>query len=359
MKKRITQLDFLRGIAILLVLFRHHRFNDTLQLIGWVGVDLFFVLSGFLISSLIYEEEKKTGAFSASRFLIRRGFKIYPIFYLFISISVVFILTSEYFFNYHKPDFFKRTLIECFFLQNYSAGLWGHTWSLAVEEHFYLLICFLLWGIINRFRSIYSFLPVIYCLFIIVIVAIRILNYHYNSDIGYLSHMYPTHLRMDSLMVGCLLSYYYAYKKNQILKTVNSSLKKILLAGGSLSLLIVALSFSLFSEFMVTIGFTLISISFAGLLHFFLNVKEQVLNSFFVKPVFTNISRIGFYSYSIYLFHMFLPSIFENTTYFNSIDYRVRFFLYSVVSIGAGAMVYIVVESRVLKFRDQYYPRLS
>ena len=81
-KTRLRELDFLRGIAILLVLLRHNYLFDFTFKIGWIGVDLFFVLSGFLVSGLLFKEYLKFGNINPSLFLIRRGFKIYPIFYL-------------------------------------------------------------------------------------------------------------------------------------------------------------------------------------------------------------------------------------------------------------------------------------
>ena len=84
---RIKGLDLLRGIAILLVLFRHCDIeNNILHHFGWLGVDLFFVLSGFLVSGLLFNEYKKIGKVKIGRFLIRRGFKIYPPFYFFVLI---------------------------------------------------------------------------------------------------------------------------------------------------------------------------------------------------------------------------------------------------------------------------------
>src|SRR5689334_9337029 len=88
--KRLASIDFLRGIAVILVLFRHHWVGiDALQHIGWVGVDLFFVLSGFLVSGLLFAEEKKYGKVERFRFLVRRGFKIYPLFYLSLVLTFI------------------------------------------------------------------------------------------------------------------------------------------------------------------------------------------------------------------------------------------------------------------------------
>src|SRR5690242_15756489 len=94
-KSRSLQLDFLRGIAILLVLFSHApigsrsgiftHLTGAMVRFGWTGVDLFFVLSGFLVGGLIFAELRKGARFDAKRFLIRRGFKIWPAYAIFIA----------------------------------------------------------------------------------------------------------------------------------------------------------------------------------------------------------------------------------------------------------------------------------
>jgi len=80
MNSRNQSLDMLRGVAVLLVLGRHMDGAGIWSSAGWCGVDLFFVLSGFLISGLLFTEFKKTGTIDVKRFWIRRGFKIYPAF---------------------------------------------------------------------------------------------------------------------------------------------------------------------------------------------------------------------------------------------------------------------------------------
>ena len=86
---RIKRLDILRCAAILLVLFHHTAVLPSIAKIGFVGVDLFFVLSGFLISGLLYKEYLKRGEISFSRFFIRRGLKIYPAFYVMLLVTFI------------------------------------------------------------------------------------------------------------------------------------------------------------------------------------------------------------------------------------------------------------------------------
>ncbi len=165
---RLLWLDVLRGLAVMLVLFRHmtplpdatpnwlKMALSPFMAAGWMGVDLFFVLSGFLVGSLLLKPIAEIGDVSISRFLVRRGFKIYPAFYLLLAVTIVAVESM----TNRIP--WPPMLTEAFFIQNYLPGVWQHTWSLAVEEHFYLLLAALV-GLLaraerdrtsNRFRSL-------------------------------------------------------------------------------------------------------------------------------------------------------------------------------------------------------------
>ncbi|HEX4406503.1 MAG TPA: acyltransferase, partial [Polyangia bacterium] len=131
--QRLNRLDILRAIAVLLVLGRHMYVTMFWMRTGWMGVDLFFVLSGFLVSGLLFAEHQKYGKLNVVRFWVRRAFKIYPAFYFLLIVSAVT--------GFHQKGWL---LADVFFFQNYVPGWWHHTWSLAVEEHFYLLAPLLL-----------------------------------------------------------------------------------------------------------------------------------------------------------------------------------------------------------------------
>lgn len=135
---RQRELDLLRGLAIILVLFRHYNIFTPLFNIGWMGVDLFFVLSGYLVSGLLFKEYLKYGSIKAMRFLIRRGFKIYPLFYLLMIITIILQILIK------KPLTSYQLFSELLFVQNYFGNFYYHTWSLAVEEHFYVLLTILI-----------------------------------------------------------------------------------------------------------------------------------------------------------------------------------------------------------------------
>ena len=202
MKSRDQQLDMLRGIAILLVLGRHVHYLQFWHGIGWSGVDLFFVLSGFLISGLLFSEYKNTGRINVKRFWIRRAFKIYPPFYGLILLTVV------YFLIWYKTV--PRALLgDIFFVQNYVPGVWGHGWSLAVEEHFYIALPLLLMLMIrfskdkeNPFRRI----PLISICLTILCLYLRVSASHRTVEWERLA--FPTHLRVDALFAGVALGYF-------------------------------------------------------------------------------------------------------------------------------------------------------
>ena len=133
---RLSQVDCLRAVAVLLVLGAHFqppKPEDTGALVavltrtwmygGWTGVDLFFVLSGFLVSGLLFREYQETGAVRPGRFLLRRGFKIYPAFY---TMAIPILLLAQ------APA--RQVVSELFLVQNYLLpNFFGYTWTLAVE----------------------------------------------------------------------------------------------------------------------------------------------------------------------------------------------------------------------------------
>jgi peptidoglycan/LPS O-acetylase OafA/YrhL len=131
LRERSQTLDILRGVAVLLVFTRHVN-GLPFSTLGWIGVDLFFVLSGFLVSGLLFQEYLELGTVKPGTFLLRRAFKIYPQFYFFLAATVAALLATGQ--SFATINLFA----EAAFFQNYHAGFWTHTWSLAVEEHFYL-----------------------------------------------------------------------------------------------------------------------------------------------------------------------------------------------------------------------------
>jgi peptidoglycan/LPS O-acetylase OafA/YrhL len=137
-------LDGVRAIAILLVLFLHGRFLDG----GFLGVDLFFVLSGFLITSLLLQEWTDRGRISLQRFYLRRARRLFPALALTVAgVGVLYLAVAAV---QHGRGFWPEVAAVAGYASNWVAatasppglstlGLFGHTWSLAIEEQFYVV----------------------------------------------------------------------------------------------------------------------------------------------------------------------------------------------------------------------------
>jgi len=163
LRQRVPELDGLRGLAILFVLIFHYASQEgatpphslasylqRLVAMGWTGVDLFFVLSGFLIGGILMDARGSRTYFKT--FYIRRIFRIIPIYYAWIVLYVALLQFAGPFVQAHSNSGIMPTTgfpvyLHFLFLQNLGllqlgglAGAWfGHTWSLAVEEQFYLV----------------------------------------------------------------------------------------------------------------------------------------------------------------------------------------------------------------------------
>jgi len=144
----IKQLDSIRAIALLLVVASHWLFDNPVVLgiqAGRLGVDTFFVLSGFLISSILLKNRDEIEVSGGNRreaiknFFIRRGLRIFPIYYL--TIFIMFAFGGET--HTHIKDnfiyFLTYTSNFYFYKNNSWDGMLSHLWSLAVEEQFYLI----------------------------------------------------------------------------------------------------------------------------------------------------------------------------------------------------------------------------
>ena len=172
--------------------------------VGWTGVDLFFVLSGFFVSGILFREYIKQGKMRGGRFFVRRIFKIWPLFY------ASFFIHLLYFHLKHTSPSFSKAITEIFFVQDYLPGFMGITWSLGIEEQFYLLLAILLpWAASTS--KVKWVVPA--CIAIIITCPIlRIIHYYSFWSYSPLRYHFPLHFRADSLSAGILISWYYHFQ---------------------------------------------------------------------------------------------------------------------------------------------------
>src|SRR3569833_1014084 len=204
--RHFPSLDGLRGVAILMVVFSHlglsHAHYYDLIFNGKAGVLLFFVLSGFLITTLCIKEKIITGNISLRNFYTRRALRIFPVAYLYIIAIVVLNLLFKLNIGYISILGAALYLmnISSFFRTHSFSWFTAHFWSLAVEEQFYLLVPFILKKNFKVYLSIILFIIFVLPLFICLQSAYPPLN---HIVLYAFSHYL---VKFQSIAVGCFFS---------------------------------------------------------------------------------------------------------------------------------------------------------
>jgi peptidoglycan/LPS O-acetylase OafA/YrhL len=375
--KRHQGLDVLRGVAILLTITNHWSkdllpgipelsgwqgaIHWRLRGLGWTGVDLFFVLSGFLIGGLLVAELQKTSHLRVGRFLIRRGFKIWPSYF---ALLLVLCVTNTYgFFDFSSvAAFIKCALVRLFFLHNYiDVGPNGPTWTLAVEEHFYTTLPFFILLIIglNHRTNDFRALPIAAIGVLIFIFALRCHHAIYG-ELRDGDHMF-SHYRIDTLILGVLCQYAWRFHR----ETLQRFFKHRLLTWAIAILLIAPSSFlSRTDPFMFTIGFSMLAYGYAMIL---LDVQIHGFGITKDTKLIRATAAIGRYSYNIYLWHYFVPIMFSFALFPlstaigklplpNMLNALLQLSILMAISIFSGWLGTKIIETPFLNIRDKLFP---
>lgn len=320
MKARSQSLDVLRAVAVLMVIVHHYApEGPSLLHLGALGVDLFFVLSGFLIAGLLFAELKGTGTISLRRFYVRRGLKIYPAFYFFLVATYPLSprLSASHF------------LSEALFLQSYIPHIWQHTWSLSVEELFYLALPIMLVAL-HRFRRL-ELLPVM-----ILLIAISCLLLRSRIPVEHFNH---AHLRADALFAGVALAYCQHFHP-RVFELVSKT--RLLLPCGLMLSFIPQLTLLRASGFLAAAAPTCAFFGFGLLLWRFQGMRIQV----------PWLAMIGRYSYSIYLWHMPIAMFWAISLPMNALGMLSDIVTTLLLGIGMALMI----EQPGLHLRDRMFP---
>jgi peptidoglycan/LPS O-acetylase OafA/YrhL len=350
--KRLNRLDVLRAVAILLILGRHVYCAELWMRIGWMGVDLFFVLSGFLVTGLLLSEQRRYGQMEPVRFWLRRAFKIYPPFYVLLAVSAVVGL--------HQSG---APMADLLFVQNFRQGWWHHTWSLAIEEHFYLLMPLaLVWMVRTRGGDPDPFtrLPRLVAVVCAIGLGLRLATLPFGPRAGaplYLfRHAYPTPMRIDGLAFGAWIAYRYHYGRLPVAGWTRAALACVV-AACALILLPCTLSDPDRSAALMTVGFTATYLGFGGLLMVVLAWPASTGATWAGGPA-RALGYLGRHSYSIYLWHLPIKLAIERAFARWAPGHRDQsmFVVYAVASVAGGIIASKIVEAPILRLRDRLLP---
>ena len=364
--KRNRALDVLRGIAVITVMLSHVQlmtkesvqhsvfkyirlFFSMMTIGGWSGVDMFFVLSGFLVSGLLFNEYKKTKTVQPGRFLIRRGFKIYPgfIFFIWFTLLVETFESNSLGAKFPVTDYLK----DLFFLHNYFGGRWDHSWSLDVEEAFYfLLTAFFLLSMKSNTLTLKT-LKNTYFVLVIAGIAGRLIADIMHPDYDFDLHYHYTHFRLDALFFGVVLSYLYNFKREQLFNFFTKY--KIIIAVSVICLIAPNYLFHRKTNSWISVILLATNpVAFGSLIILAINSKL----SFFHNKILSFIGRI---SYAVYLWHPFVNKY--ANYYFNTSrsGFLIYIFTYVIFSILAGFIITKFIENPFLSLRERLYPSKS
>ena len=326
----IPGLDGIRAIAVWLVITFHFAENTVN---GALGVEMFFTLSGFLITLLLLREREATGTVSLKDFYIRRTRRIFPALYAFIALGVTIYLVR----GHVVP--WGDVIASALYVENYYSSLAhtkdsfvGHTWSLGIEEQFYLLWPLLMIKLRHDLRKLTIAL-------IVVIVASwttrMVMQYGLHVYQGYIYHAFET--RVDQLAIGCLLAV--------LLKrfTLGGAWRRFLMNPLTPAIVIACLAVSsLFHtefHYRFPVAYTIEPVLTALLILLLIAQSEHPVWRQFNHPALRFIGRI---SYSLYLYQQLSLSTAQSLT--ARFPVFVQYVFACAVTIGFALASYYLIE---------------
>ena len=368
---RVFGLDLLRATAITFV-YIAHGFGVLMPHLPWwagflghfgfYGVEMFFVLSGFLIGSILIRLGERLGnAREVLVFYIRRWFRTLPLFLLFVVINVV-IYSLVLHHQFTAPEIITHAL----FLRNltgFHMSFFGESWSLAVEEWFYLLFPIALWiGLRTRWRFDRVLLAVA-AMFFLFSNAARAYTAADPQATWTQSQREAVFLRFDALMLGVFaawvaLRHQHAWQKLSRLCAVAGLVLLALLYASLWTVTGHSIGVSADDFFARTFRFTLVSLGFALLLPAASSWKTPREN-----VATLNVHRIALWSYALYLVHT--PVVLLVRTYGpdqpvnSSLEAGAIFAFQTALCLAISAFLYRYFESRCTHLRDRVAPAIA
>jgi peptidoglycan/LPS O-acetylase OafA/YrhL len=362
---RILSLDVLRGVAILLVICAHlpaiapggwfGAIYHWWQHKGLMGVPLFFALSGYLISGLIFNEIRRYGSFHPGRFLIRRSLKLYPAYFVFL-IYLIAMPTMKAIVGGGDAGAAAATMASrlapsFFFLQSYiGQNPATHTWSLAVEEHFYLLLPFAVLLLYQRGKL--QWLMWACLLSPVIFTVVRLIGNGLGDP--WLPSLLATHTRIDNLAIGVGIRAVQEFHPAVFEKLGGARGWWLVLGIALVPIPIIYMPASVVSSGLILLG----------TLH--CRVEDFGRMAKPLMPFARGLGWIGLHSYSIYLWHVTMMGIVDE-----KILSRLGFdlsqpgpwilnrFLLCCAIVSGGWLMARIIEWPVLKLRDRYFPSRS
>lgn len=364
--QKLHGLDHLRALAIIMVfmfhygrLFPHPEWTNTISKFGWTGVDLFFVLSGFLISSQLFTTIAGAGRVPVFNFYLKRFFRIIPAYLAVVALYFTLPVVRER--EALAPLWRYLSFTQNYGLDVHEHGTFSHAWSLCIEEQFYFVLPLMLAAFLatGMFRKSYRLLPAL----LIAGMAGRYFSYmHFiapyilTSDgwrlYWYEWIYYPTHCRLDGLLAGITVGALWVYQP-RLMERIRPYGNTLLLAG------ILVLS----AAYLVCVDETSLAASVAGFPLVATGYGILVLgavtpSSLLYKYKWRASSTIAVLSYAMYLLHKMIIHLVQLVCDTDAMpaDGNMVFVLCGAATVVAALLLNMVVERPFLKLRSRILP---
>jgi peptidoglycan/LPS O-acetylase OafA/YrhL len=356
-------LDGVRGLSILVVMFEH-GFLFLYGRGGFLGVDIFFVLSGLLITALLAQEWQEKNSISFKRFYTRRALRLLPgLFALVIFTTIQVLLFPP---EVGRLPVFRHLLGVLFYVENWVGGytVIGHTWSLSIEEQFYIAWPLVLFLLLKLGLSPRKILLILFAVISLVVVHRARLFYQrygvistpYDLRFHFDYRLYTgTDTRCDSLLVGCAAGILVSWRMIPNSATLLKSLRVI--AFISCVVLGLAIIFvPIYWSYLYYGGFTLIAIAIASILVLLMLSPGALISRVLQWPLLTWFGRL---SYSLYLWHVTVYSFY--IVHFGPLpikSYTLRIFIPLAIKFACSVVVacasFYLLEKRFLRMKERF-----
>lgn len=341
------EIDGLRAIAVISVIIYH--LNENWLPGGFLGVDIFFVISGFLITGIIITEIQQN-SFSFKQFYTRRIKRIYP---AFITVMALVSFIASAIFIYNDFNKLRKTIeLAIAFLSNFYLGLTQgyfdlsanenpalHIWSLAVEEQYYLIFPLILTLAYKNFREIKVLFIITLILFFILLSTSFIPASFYKEVLHQPNIYYLSNLRFPELLVGSLLAIYHCSNKIQ-LSTQVSNILAILS-----TLLLFSCLFLMNNDIAFIPGVTLILPCIFTALIIHTTSQNNIIKLCLSNKAIVFIGKI---SYSLYLYHWIFIALAYYITGEKQINNQ-SIAIVTVLTIIFSVLSYYLIEQPIRK----------
>lgn len=344
----MPKLDGLRAIAVLMVVI--HHYSDELHFpisfkYGANGVQIFFTISGFLITYILLSQKNNNSGASKPKmvlsFMFKRALRLFPIYYIFLTILVVFSKIGGLWLGQENMEWYYYLYIQniLFYKFNFQSTLLNHTWSLAVEEQFYLLWPFLIFYIPKKIEF--------YLLLLIFSVGLVSKYYFINYYVGTGTIKGVTFTHFDTLGIGALLAHFVYYKNKIALNFLEKYASMLFLLTLALSII-----FTIFQINTFLLGL------FLAFMSFFLVYMSSSPRSYFIDSILNlrAFNYLGKISYGIYLYHKPVPFFFNylsQKTHFFIESKILLFIIYISITLLISVLSWNTIEKFFLKFKSK------